>query len=461
MPIRKSLDIYLRDLLIAGGWRGVEVDEDTGALVCPKGTILQKDNKGNLQLKFFSYSGQPLQYYEREKYHTVIFPEAFDIRKYLYFRNNGNYKLSNEPQFKKIINALGKDLEQIKITESGNNFRRFYGAKLVISEDVFVASMGEAENIRKLKGSYAATLENYLANNAAQKFSKDFKKRTTYINKGEFLFLVNRLNLGTKKSQKDFQKYLEADDITSIESLTERLVKFDMFSDEFLRKLNDYFVKEQLRDIIKKGRHILALGSTNLSTKNAVAVQKELGLVDIKQLENLWQKYFERYLLYLIFTYKKIFPKVELEDIDSDKKYPDFIGVNHYNGLDVIEIKTHLKNLLSWDDSHKNFYFSPETSKAIVQTSNYLDAIIQERFKQGADKNKITNYTDEENLYHPRGIIVISSSTRLTTKSGEDEKLKRDFTKLRNSLNNIQILTFDEIINIADEYIKNIVEDDD
>jgi len=96
-------------------------------------------------------------------------------------------------------------------------------------------------------------------------------------------------------------------------------------------------------------------------------------------------------------------------------------------------------------------------SKAIVQTTNYMDAIMQVRFKIPEDRQKITEFTDEENLYHPRGIIVISSQERLTTKTGEGEKLKRDFTKLRNSLHNIEILTFDEVLNIADEYIKNII----
>ena len=226
-----------------------------------------------------------------------------------------------------------------------------------------------------------------------------------------------------------------------------------------MRRLDDYFIKEKLRDIIALGKEILALGSTDLETVAAKKVISKLGVQDISQLENLWQQYFVKYLLYLIFSYKKIFPKIELNNIDGDKKYPDFIGVNHYNGLDVIEIKTHLKNALIWDSSHENFYFSPEMSKAIVQTTNYLDSIIQERFKDPADRTKITTFVEEANLYHPRGIIIISSDKKLTTKTDEPEKLNRDFTKLRNSLHNIEILTFNEILDIAEEYIKNIVDD--
>ena len=125
----------------------------------------------------------------------------------------------------------------------------------------------------------------------------------------------------------------------------------------------------------------------------------------------------------------------------------------------MIEIKTHLTTLLAWDGSDNNFYLSSEASKAVVQTTNDLDAIVQERFRNEEDRRKITNFTDEENLYHPRGIIVISSAKHLTRKRGEDERLKRDFTKLRNSFNNLQILTFDEIIDTADEYLSNVVDE--
>ena len=143
----------------------------------------------------------------------------------------------------------------------------------------------------------------------------------------------------------------------------------------------------------------------------------------------------------------------------GEKKYPDFIGINHYNGVDVIEIKTHLKNALVYDKSHKNFAFSSELSKAVIQTMNYMDAIIHTQFKKPGDKEKITNSTHEENLNRPRGIIIISSWDKLVSnmKDKKKEVVERDFTKLRNSVHNIEILTFDEILGIADDYIQNII----
>lgn len=455
MPREKTLTEYIFEKLREGGWLKIDVDEENKTITCPKGELLSFSS-GYYHLNFFAYSSNTKEFYEREKYKKIIFSEDFDIKKYLYFKRNGNFSITRESQFKKVINPTNREVESIKLIE-GVEVRRFYGNTLTISKDVFINSLKDSERIYKKKNSYATSIENYLSRLASVNYGKDAKEKKTSIEKGEFSFLIDRFNLQTKRNKKDFEKYLDKEDISQVAIFTEELIKKEVFSDDFLRKLNDYFIKEKLEDIINLGKEILNLKSTDLTTTSAQKVIGILGLDNISQLENLWQKYFEKYLLYLIFSYKKIFPKIELKNIDGDKKYPDFIGINHYNGLDIIEIKTHLKNALVWDRSHQNFYFSPETSKAIVQTMNYLDAINQERFKNERDKNGITSFTDKENLYHPRGIIIISSKEKLTTKKGEDEKLNRDFTKLRNSLHNIEILTFDEIINIADEYIKNII----
>jgi len=237
------------------------------------------------------------------------------------------------------------------------------------------------------------------------------------------------------------------------------MVKNKVFDDKYLKKLNNFFKKENLREIISLGNEILSLGVTDLSTKKAKATVKKITEKKVAKLEGLWQEYFEQYLLLLIFSYKSIHPKIKLNNIDSDKNYPDFIGINHYNGLDVIEIKTHLKKALTYDSSHDNFSFSSELSKAIIQTTNYMDQIVAENFKKSSDKTKITSSIHEENLHRPRGIIIISSYEHLTTdmSSRNKDKLTRDFTKLRNSLHNIQILTFDEILNTASDYLDNVV----
>lgn len=452
---KKTLAKFIYDKLIEAKWPGLILDEEKQKITAIDNKILII-LKNEYHLNFYWYSLDENKYSLRETYSEIIFPKNLNIRNMLYFKRNGSYKLFNERQFKKIINPFNRTVTKIKINSRYKKLK-FYKDTLLLPTSLFTKAIKDATYVYTISSTYKNSVENYLSNVKSHNYSNNVKKRTTYVEKGEFDFLVNRLYLKTKRSKKDFLNYFNEEDTKSIEKLITELLKFDVLSDEFLRRLDNYFIKERLESIIKLGKQILSLRSTNLNTTAARYIINKIGMDQVDQLESIWQKYFEKNLLYLIFTYKKIYPKVELKNIEGDKKYPDFIGINHFNGLDIIEIKTHLKNILVWDSSHQNFYFSSEMSKAIVQTTNYMDAIVQQRFNIAEDKEKITQFTDEENLYHPRGIIVISSEGKLSSKTNENEKLKRDFTKLRSSLQNIEILTFDEIINIATEYIKNII----
>ncbi len=450
----KTLEKYIYDKLVEAGWPDLEINDAGKSVTCPKGKIIYLQG-GDYILQFYYYSQDDSEYKRDERSAQIQFPTDFDFRSYLYFRSSGSYSLSYGSLFKKIINPLGKVLTKIKITNDGE-IARFYKSTLTIPKNIFISVIGDARRTYTTSDSYRKSTQNYLANQYSRNYSTRVRQRTTYLQKGEFKFLVDRYYLKTKKNKKQFLQFLNNEDVSSLEELFTLLLKNDVFSPDFMRFLDDYFIREKLQEIISIGRQILELKTEKTDTVMAQKVIKLIGDEPIRQFETIWQRYFEKYLLYLIFTYKKIFPKVELENISGEKKHPDFIGINHYNGLDIIEIKTHLKNILVWDSSHKNFYFSPEMSKAIVQTNNYMDAIVQRRFQSNEDERKITKFIDEENLYHPRGIIIISSTSKITNKEGKDTELRRDFTKLRNSLHNIEILTFDEVLGIADEYIKNI-----
>lgn len=456
MP-KKSFSKKLFDELKGAGLPDLKYTDRSKTISCPQGKIIAKKGEECI-LTFFYHNEDEKLYKGRDIIKNISFPKDYDLAPHLYIRKNGTYTLSYEWQFKKIMKPLVERINRIIIAPGKTGITVNRGI-LKMSPTDFEDAIQKAGWIYKRKNSYASSIENHLAGVVANDITHVSRKHITSIEKGEFSFTVDRFNLSTKKKKADFLKYLDQDDISKLEALLSEMIRNEVFSEEYLQKLDDYFIKERLREIISLGRKILALGSTKMTTKAAMDVAKLVNSGSIGQLEGLWQKYFEKNLLYLIFSYKKIFPKVKLTDIDGAKKYPDFIGINHYNGLDVIEIKTHLKNILIWDDSHKNYYFSPEMSKAIVQTMNYLDSISRLKFQNSADERAITGHTEEENLYHPRGIIVISSREKLTTSARaiDAEKLKRDFTKLRNSLQSIEIITFDEIIDIADEYIKNIV----
>lgn len=405
--------------------------------------LVRKDKEGN-----FSY---------QKGFELFIFEKDLDISNFIYVKESGCY-LSQSWQFRRVNNIDERTTKLILRKKFKSKRQSKRNKSLTISPDQYGAIIAELWQADRKSKSYRNSYRNYLLNDLTESFSSKKIKDTTSLQKGEYNFLTHRLNLKTKNKRSDFLKYLNNDDINALQDLTIKLINQNVFSRDFLLKLNNFFKKENLKDIIEMGRLILSLGKTDMTTLKAEKVIKRVTNKKVSALEALWQEFFEKYLLFLIFSYKSIHPKVELKNIEGEKRYPDFIGVNHYNGLDVIEIKTHLKHALTFDRSHQNYSFSSELSKAIIQTTNYMDQISANNFKKGRDRSKITSTIHEENLHRPRGIIIISSYRHLANKinkSSEPHAFK-DFTKLRNSLHNIEILTFDEILNTADEYLKNV-----
>lgn len=388
----------------------------------------------------------------------IYFDKEFDINRIVWLKEK-KCSLSYSWQFRKAVN-LPDYVEKLRINKKYKQKRINQKSKsLTISPDKLKLILNQISKAATKAGKYKNSVMNYLLNELTESYSSKKIRDTTSITEGEFNFLVHRLNLKTKANQKDFLKFLNNDDISSLQDLTIQLIKNNVFSNDFLFKLNNFFKKENLKDVIKKGEDILSLGVTDLTTEKAKEIVATITDKEILKLEGLWQEYFEKYLLFLIFSYKAVYPKVQLKNIDGDEKYPDFIGVNHYNGLDIIEIKTHLKHAITYDKSHDNYSFSGELSKAIIQTTNYMDQIVLGNFSKQSEKSKITKFSHKENLYRPRGIIIISSYKHLANKIDASNRNKafRDFTKLRNSLHNIEILTFDEILNTANDYLKNVI----
>ncbi|MBU1046234.1 DUF4263 domain-containing protein [Patescibacteria group bacterium] len=427
---------------------------------CPAGNIVIFDDK-SVYIDFYYYKKSKNIYEKKNNRQTLVISYKTNIWDVLNVRYINGYDISWFEYIKNILD-INNSFEKIKIIYGGKKILRKTKEKTIqIPESIFIDMASDSYEVFKKGKSSKNRLETFLINKLKLKYTNKMPRETTTIAKGDFSFMVERFNLKNKNEKKDYINYLDIEDTNNLEYFTEKLIKDEVFSSDFLRSLDEYFIKEKLKDIIIIGKEILSLGTTDMKTEKAKNVILKIvdNVEEINQLESLWQKFFEKYLLYLVFSYKKIYPKIEFKDVEGDKKYPDFVGVNHYNGLDIIEIKTHLKTTLVWDPSHKNFGFSSELSKAIIQTMNYMDAIVQKRFQNSSDEKKITNITEEENLYHPRGIIIISSNKKLTTSKLDKVKskcLKRDFTKLRNSLQNIEILTFDEILQVTEDYVKNI-----
>ena len=450
------------------GWSDrLEINEEKGFVkILATGDFILRKNRRFFELSFCSF----LQEDNRLTLYglNLIVDEKLNLLDFIDFwgtpnTNNYRYYLRNHW----ILRYVLGNITTIRISDDYS--RELTKSKNTISLQVqkFNDLKSEVEMVYDKVKSSKGSLQRYLVNQLKFKFLNEKVGRTTSFNKGDFEFQVHRFNLETKTNKKKFEKYLNESDIDQLGQLFEKMLENEVFPEAYRTKLDNYFIKERLEDIIKLGREILGLKGEDVRTQVAEkVVQKVAGGTNqtFSQLESIWQKFFERHLLYLFFSYQKILPKVELTNTETQEKmYPDFVGINHYGGVDVIEIKTHLKKILVRDSSHSNFAFSSEMSKSMIQTINYMDAIADSKFqktKQGKELSRHLNI--KENFFRPRGIIIISSADRICTglnKLTEDQEkqLQRDFTKLRNNIQNIQIFTFTEVLDIADAYIKNLI----
>lgn len=164
--------------------------------------------------------------------------------------------------------------------------------------------------------------------------------------------------------------------------------------------------------------------------------------------ETWWQTYIQKNILIIQQGYIKAIDKINISI--GTTKFPDFSLVTHDNYLDILEIKKPNTDLLKFDNSRGNYYWDTEVSKAIIQTENYLANVAKH-----ADTVRTylkDHYEIELHVVRPRGIILVGNAQSLT-----NPKEKDDFRLLSQSLKNITIVTYDELLIRLQNYI-NVLE---
>lgn len=198
---------------------------------------------------------------------------------------------------------------------------------------------------------------------------------------------------------------------------------------ELLPTLAKYNIKDQkdLRRLLaaRKVLHYMTLEEVLKDFEKKLKVESE---------EKDWQLFFKDNLLFLNPGYIKILEKT---NIALDIQLPDFLLINIENYIDVYEIKTPETKLLGYDGSHKNYYWSSDITKAIVQVENYIDSI--EKNSDGLRSKLKDKHKIELRVVRPRGYVIAGHSRQLT----ESTKKNDDFKLLNQSLKNTEILPYD------------------
>jgi len=169
--------------------------------------------------------------------------------------------------------------------------------------------------------------------------------------------------------------------------------------------------------------------------------------------------YFDRYLRLLLMNYKEFYSQFVFKEMKGYEKEtrPDFLAVDIYNNIDIIEIKTHRTILFRKEKGRDSYYPSADLNKSIFQLNKYMDLR-----SENIDTSRIENaYTkaliENDKIYRPRGILIVSSRDHITSERTDDEltaRLEKEIKKLKTTYSNIDIVLFDELIQNLENYVR-------
>lgn len=258
----------------------------------------------------------------------------------------------------------------------------------------------------------ASTVGNFFNTQFPKYFEKEEQKALIY-QKNQLRNLLSKEGILDNISNDDTKKLID-------------------FLPEFIKFYGDKFKgdKKKLFGLTKNKK------ATEIVYLENIVKEFEKRLAAKAQNENNWQKFFRNYILIFNSNYIAIFEK---ENLSLSGKYPDFLPIDVYGYLDIYEIKKPNTELLKFDASHKNYYWSADLSKAISQAENYI---------YYADKNSSSLKEEMEkresmeiNIVRPRGFIVAGTREQL-----KDRAMKENFRLLNSSLKNVEVILYDDLL---------------
>jgi class 3 adenylate cyclase len=164
------------------------------------------------------------------------------------------------------------------------------------------------------------------------------------------------------------------------------------------------------------------------------------------QNEALWQQFLSEHILIFRNTYGEV---LEKRSVSLEGKFPDFMLIDPYSYLDIYEIKKPHTALLSYDNSRNNYYWSTDLSKAISQVENYAHQVNRHCDTLINDIRRSKGL--EVSIVRPRAYIIAGMRGQLTT-----TKMKDDFRILNESLKNIDVILYDDLLENLEAFVKRI-----
>lgn len=160
--------------------------------------------------------------------------------------------------------------------------------------------------------------------------------------------------------------------------------------------------------------------------------------IETDKSERTWRYFLRRNILHIQRGYMELIPKADLGI--SGASYPEFFLVTHDGYVDILEIKTPLTELLSYDEDRNTNVWSAEIAGAVTRVERYLQSVSD----LGDElRNKIKNCCGIElPVIKPRGIIFAGNLVQFEG----DGPTQDQFELLNGALQNVNVVTYDELL---------------
>ena len=284
--------------------------------------------------------------------------------------------------------------------------------------------------------------------------TKKLKKNIEKLSNNEKISSYEYTNLITAIAEGIDSVELNEKDRNTIAKIIPKLIK-DGNVKISLKDVTD-INKDRLRDIVAIGKDLLA---------KKIGVEKKIGL-ERKYIgkEYAWQRYFDLYGSYLLFgsiEQKKPEEWIKIEsELRNTESRLDFLTMNRYGFLDIVELKKSDEYLFKLDDSHDNIVPTAKLSTAISQVNNYLMMLPYDK-ENGALIKGSESAT---------GMLVIGCDNYLMSKQNIEnyanknnisidlvkKKIRKALRDLNYSYAHIQIVLYDEILDNLENFINQM-----
>ncbi|MDG1573316.1 DUF4263 domain-containing protein [Robiginitalea sp. M366] len=364
-----------------------------------------------------------------------------------------------------IFPPSGFPIDEIKVigTSSLSKIKGIYNTTGLFYKgfgDIIESIINQFENLESFTLDYRKSAKSSIATRNGNYYLTLSQKDYNYSNG---LFVAEK-QVSTQNSKSEIFRYLKKKlpELTVDDAVTSKIVSKEfrnLIFQETIDELSDKEAHDLMFQLYEKylsesETKIDIFKQTDTYKLEYILKEYEEHLSKHNKDELKWQDFLETNFHLIFPGYKYVIREVdtifEAIDLEAESRPVDFIAIDIYNNVELIEIKTPNANVISTNKDHNNYYLLNNCSKACVQLEKYLMCI--ENNKEKVEKlirrkigNKYGVLQKDINLLitKPKARLIIGEIKSILRNKSRHEDLQLQ----RHSFKNIEIVMFDEILN--------------